>query len=422
METQPVSAEKARATFFRQSGWLMIAAIVAGGLGFCVHPLSKRVPEGQYSSFGMVLNLVSCLPSIAIQMVFAHQVAESLVKDRRRQVARMIRFTCLGIFVLWLIVAALVFVFRDAIVARWQLPDAMILWTTLGTVLVSLWVPIFGGILQGQQNFQWLGWATLVPGILRLGVAALLVLVFHGGANSMMLGALAGVGCGLLVAAWRTHDWWLGPGEKFEYGKMLRQTLPLLLGFWSCQFLFTSDVIFAKAFFKPGEVDPYTIAGTLGRGVQWLVLPMATVLFPKLVHSAAKSEKNDLLKVVLMGTAALSILGGLGLCFVGPLVIKIVSVPAWVEPARPLLPWYATAILFLALANVLANDLLARGRYKVVPFMVAIAVAYGFTLPYVLRNYSMKLETILQTLSVFNLLLLIVCVWAAFKKPADASR
>lgn len=419
MEATPARSEKQNATFFRQSGWLMFATIVAGGLAFCVHPLSKKVPDGQYASFGAVLNLVSCLPTIAIQMVFAHQVAEALVKDRRRQVASMIRQTCFWSFVLWAVAAVLVFVFRERIVARWQLPDATILWITLGAIFVSIWTPIFGGVLQGRQDFLWLGWATLSPGILRLGVAAVLVLVFHGGAASMMAGALAGVGFGMLIAMWRTRDWWLGPGEKFNYGSMLGRTIPLLLGFWSCQFLFTSDVMFAKAFFPGKEVDPYVIAGTLGRGVQWLVLPMAAVMFPKLVQSAAKSEKNNLLKLVLGGTAALSICGGIGLWLVGPHMIKIVGKPEWVEPARALLPWYAAAIVFLALANVLANDLLARGRFKVVPFMVAIAITYGFALPYVLKNVSLKLETILQTLTFFNFLLLVVCAWAAFGKKSS---
>ncbi len=415
------SPDGQHATFFRQSGWLMLATILQGGFTFCVHGLSKNVPSGEYSSFGAVLNLVSCLPTIAIQMIFAHQVAEAIVKNRQRQIASMVRQTCLWTFLLWAVAAVLVLSFQDRIVARWELPSTAILWITLGTILVVLWLPIFSGILQGRQDFLWLGWVTLTPGIIRFGLAAVLVLLFAGGATSMMVGALAGLGMGMIVAMWRSRDWWLAPGEKFDFAPMLGKAVPLLLGFWSCQFLFTSDVMFAKAFFKGKDVDPYVIAGTLGRGVQWLVLPMATVMFPKLVHSAAKSEKNNLLKLVFAGTAILSIVGGIGLWLFGPMVIRLVSDPAWVEPARPLLPWYAAAIVFLALANVLANDLLARGCFKVVPFMVLIAVTYGFTIPWMLNHVSLRLETILQTLTAFNFLLLLVCAWAAFGKKSQPS-
>jgi threonine/homoserine/homoserine lactone efflux protein len=68
----------------------------------------------------------------------------------------------------------------------------------------------------------------------------------------------------------------------------------------------------------------------------------------------------------------------------------------------------------LALANVLANDLLARGRFRVVPFMVALAAAYGLAIPYALNHFSMSLKTILQVLGVFNLLLLGICAWFSF--------
>ena len=50
----------------------------------------------------------------------------------------------------------------------------------------------------------------------------------------------------------------------------------------------------------------------------------------------------------------------------------------------------------------------------VVPVMVVIALAYGFTLPYVLNHYPGRLEVVLQTLTAYNFLLLIVCGWYAW--------
>ena len=64
----------------------------------------------------------------------------------------------------------------------------------------------------------------------------------------------------------------------------------------------------------------------------------------------------------------------------------------------------------LALANVMVNDLLARGRFGVVPWMVALAAGYGFTLPQMLDHFHSR-EVVLQTLGGFNLLLFGVCAW-----------
>jgi hypothetical protein len=54
---------------------------------------------------------------------------------------------------------------------------------------------------------------------------------------------------------------------------------------------------------------------------------------------------------------------------------------------------------------------MARGRYKIVPFLVVLAVGYGFALPYVLNHFPGRLVAVLQTLAVFNLMLLAVCAW-----------
>ena len=42
---------------------------------------------------------------------------------------------------------------------------------------------------------------------------------------------------------------------------------------------------------------------------------------------------------------------------------------------------------------------------------LALALAYGFTLPAMLNHYPGRLEVVLQTLGAFNLLLFGVCAW-----------
>jgi hypothetical protein len=141
-------------------------------------------------------------------------------------------------------------------------------------------------------------------------------------------------------------------------------------------------------------------------------------MFPKIVHASAKSEKSNLFGIVVLGTAALAIFGGLGLWLVGPTVVKIVYTSNYVAATTALLPWYAGAMVPLAMANVMVNDLLARGRFGVVPFMVLLAAGYGFTLPHMLDRYH-SLEAVLQTLGAFNLLLFGICavfVWGVNRK------
>jgi O-antigen/teichoic acid export membrane protein len=138
-------------------------------------------------------------------------------------------------------------------------------------------------------------------------------------------------------------------------------------------------------------------------------------MFPKIVHSEARSEKSNLLGMVLLGTAVLAAGGASGLWLLGPWIVKFVYTPAYVQVAASVLPWYAWAMVPLALANVLINNLLARSNFRVVPALAVLAAAYGVALAVVgrhagsLADPQAGLRMMLQTLGVFNLLLLAVC-------------
>src|SRR6266404_6117217 len=136
--------------------------------------------------------------------------------------------------------------------------------------------------------------------------------------------------------------------------------------------------MFVKSYFSPEDAGFYVSAGTLSRALLWLVTPLAAVMFPRIVHSAAKSEKTDLMRMVLIGTFVLAASGALGLSILGKWIVKFVFKESYVQTATSVLPWYAGAMVPLALANVLLNNLLARSSFKVVPALCVLAVAYAF--------------------------------------------
>ncbi|HTA94811.1 MAG TPA: hypothetical protein VK769_01675, partial [Verrucomicrobiae bacterium] len=117
----PTVDHKPHAAFFRQSGWLMIANIIAGLMAFAVHPLAKKISLAEYSIFGTMLMVTACIPTLPLQMVFAQQTAGALATSRERQLARMIRMGWLLTFVLWVIAALVILAFQNRIMARWEL-------------------------------------------------------------------------------------------------------------------------------------------------------------------------------------------------------------------------------------------------------------------------------------------------------------
>jgi O-antigen/teichoic acid export membrane protein len=419
----PTTPTAHHAAFFRQSGWLMIANIGGGAMMWAVHFLAKKTTAAEYGAFGVMLAVAMCVPNMPLQMVFAQQTAKALATNRERELAGMIRLAWLGTLGLALLVAIGALIWQANILTAWKLTSAAGLWITVAVVLFSLWLPMFTGVMQGQQNFFWMGWSNIVNAVGRLSVAAALVLLAGWGS----VGMVTGVGLGLAVAVgiciWQTRGLWGLQAQPFDWRELLSQIVPLMLGFGAVQFLFTADTMFVKAYFPEDEAGFYIGAGTLSRALLWLVLPLATVMFPKIVHSAARSEKSNLLGMVLAGTGLLAACGALGLTVLGPWIVRFVFTPSFVAIAAKVLPWYAWAMVPLSLANALVNNLLARSQFRIVPALVLVAVAYGVTLAMVGRHAGNLAEPVaglrlmLQTLGAFNLLLLAVCAWFTFRSP-----
>ena len=373
-EIPPMTQAKHRAAFFRQSGWMMISNVAGGALMWAVHFLSRPIGPEEYGVYTAFLAIAMCIPTIPLQMVMAHQTAQALPARKERELAGMIRQVWFGTFLLWLVGCVVVLIFQGTIIEHWKIANPAGLWITLLVVLMSLWLPIFSGVLQGQQNFLWLGWSMIFNAMGRLGVAALAVLVLGGYAAGMMTGVLVGLAVAVAIPLWQSKAIWLGPSLPFDWRSLLREVTPLLFGFGAFQFLFTADTMFAKSYFDKDMAGFYGSAGTLSRALMWLVGPLAAVMFPRIVHSAAKSEKTNLMGMVLLGTGILAVTGAIGLSVLGPWIIRFVSGEKYVQVASSLLPWYAGAMVPLALANVLLNNLLARSLFKLVPALCVLAL------------------------------------------------
>lgn len=415
----PPAADKG-GNFFRQSGWLMIANIAGGALMWGLHFLAKKLEQGEYGTFGALLTVLMVLPLMPLQMVLAQQTAKAIATGRQRQLAGMIRMMWLGTFLFWLLAMVVVFFQQDNILKLLQIKDSVGLWITLVACLFAAWLPIFCGVLQGQQNFLWLGWSMMLNGVGRLGLSVVAVFVLGGYAAGLLSGVLMGLIVGTAIAIWQTASLWRLPSERFDWRSLLRQVSPLLLGFGAFQFLFTADTMFVKSYFTAGQTDAYVGAGTLSRALIWLVGPLAAVMFPRIVHSAAKSEKTNLMRTVLLGTFVIAVLGVIGLCVVGPFVIRIIY-PGYAEQVIEVLPWYACTMIPLALANVLLNNLLAKGSFRIVPMLVVIALGYAFTL----TRYHESPIMVLKVMGGFNLLLLAAGAWFTHRDsiaPAQSDR
>ncbi len=412
-----------RLQFFRQSGWMLLATTLGGICMWAVHiPAQRFMPKPEYGVFVTMLQVMNLMliPAIGLQTVFAQQTAAATTDRCRRHLAFTVRRLLGAVLVLWLVGTVGAWVFRAELLTQWKIANPATLWLTLGVGLAMLWWPIFQGVLQGRQNFLWLGSLQMVNGVVRLAGVALIVALLGGGAAGAMVAVFIGFWVSVAVAAWPARDVLLGDAEPPVWRDWLRRVVPLTLGLGASQFMMAADQIVVQRVFSEEVTGVYSAAGIIGRALVFFTGPLMAVMFPKIVASAARDQRTDVLGQALGATALLGLLAAMACTLLPELPLRIISGTTYLESA-PLVPWFAWCMVPLTLSNVLIGSLLARQRYEAVPWLVLIAILYGGALTWradLVRTAepAVAFKHVVQTLGLFSTVLLAVAAWFAWRR------
>jgi O-antigen/teichoic acid export membrane protein len=423
-----MSGTSSKASFFKQGGWMVVATVGGGVFMSAVHPLVSKMPPDEYAIFYSLLRvfLLLGIPAGGLQTIFAQQTAASLDDRQARQLTGATRAVLRASFLIWLVLASFILMARSSIMDALQITHFAALGFTVLLGLPSLWMPVFKGLLQGRQNFAGLGWVLMLDGMCRFASIAVLVVILHGQSGSAMAGAFLGQVVAIIVGLWLTRDVWRGPCEPCEWRPWFRKVIPLTLGTAALLFMSNADVLFVQNAIR-NETALYSAGAMIGFALAQFILPLATVMFPKIVHSAARAEKSDALAMTLKSTALLGGLAALASTLLPELPLRILYFrnPAYFVTAAPLVPWFAWGILILSMAYVLVTNLLAREKFAIVPWLVVIALAYGATL-YGVRGSLVHMEPliafrrVIQILSVYSAVILLVSMrftWPRKQQP-----
>jgi O-antigen/teichoic acid export membrane protein len=403
-------------TFFKQSGWLVIATGTCGVFLMGVYPVFKRVPTAELGIYFSLLRVFTVLgiATVGLQIIMAQDAAAAITSEKREQLEATVQSVARGIGGLWALLAILCAIFHQQIAATLKVSNEAALWVTLFLVLAQLFLPFGQGLLQGAQNFAWLGWSIILNGVGRFAGIAIMVLMLKSHSTGALFGALLGLLAAAIIALWPSRELFTKARSGFKWTPWLRRVLPLTGGTGATLFLMNADVIFVQSHFAENIAPLYSAVATIGVGLVTFTAPMASVMFPKLVRSSVQATRSDSLRLALTGTA---VLGGIGAAICTfwpslPLRIMFFNRPdLW--PSAQLVPWFMWAMLPVTVANVLISNLLAKQRFKAVPWFVLLAVGYGLALSSYLRGmgnmeHFAAFKGVIFRLGIFSSLLLIV--------------
>ena len=382
-------SENSKASFLRQSGWMAIATAVGGAASFAAHIFAKDMPKEEYGGFTAMLQLLNliAIPAIGLQAVFAVKAAQRKSETDDFRMAREQWAITVVVLALALVVFIVARLKGDSLVTALSLPSWWVLALTLGAGVFALLMPMMFGVLQGRQNFLWLGWALLSLGVLRLAAMAGLIRLQNETAINGMIAVAGGyvLAFGIAVCTAKLPRLelaeWLPSVTRIDWRDLAKRFLPLSVGGGTVIFMMSVDMVVVQRYFDDAQTGYYAAAGMIGRALIFFVGPMVAVMFPKIVKSHAEQKPTDVLRFTLLLTAGLCAVAILLGVTVPDLPLRMVYDDSFLK-ATPLVPWFIAAMAPLALTAVLVNNILARCKSNNVYLLLGVPVIYGGILCY----------------------------------------
>jgi O-antigen/teichoic acid export membrane protein len=414
-------SSNSKLAFFRQSSWMVIATFVGGLFMAMVHTVARKMGSQEYSTFVSLLRLliIMSVPASALQTIFARQAAAVTTDHQEALLRATTRAILTWTFVIWLICGGAVLAGGRPLSRLLNVSNPAALYFTVVLVLTGLWVPLAKGLLQGKHLFGGLGWLQICDGVGRFSFMVLIVIGLGGKAAGGMFAAVVGQLFTVVLGAWLTRRLWrTRPAAPFRWRAWLRDALPLTFGLGTVLVMSSIDMIFVQGLFSDtGLTALYGGAMLTGFAIIQFIAPVALVMFARVAQNVARAERADSLGMTLAATVLFGCVAAIGCTVLPKLPLRLMyfgNREMW--EAAPLVPWFAWALLPLTVANVLVQNILARGRFQAVPWLVLVPAVYAACLCLQAQGLlAMKpfdaFIRVIQTLGGASLLLCAVAAW-----------
>ena len=405
---------KPRDPFEKQSLILIIAALFGHAGNYAYHVITGRLlSDNEYgllmALFGMV-NLV-LIPMSALSIALTRAVSGDLVRQQGAGIRTLCKRWTLYLSLTAIALLLPTFLCAELLKESYNLNRLAPLLLAALIPGLNLFLTLSGSLLQGMQKFKGLAFRGASLFIFRaLLVGACLLLGWRAAGWALLahlLGMLValGISLGFIFHALPKTAPKNAPATK----PILQQTLgaiPILLAFST---LMTADVILARYFFAPGLSGQFAQSATLGRMILWLPLPIAQVMFPKVVRDSQPTPAQFQTLKKALGYTLLFILAALGTAWVfADLGLQLVYGIS--NPPPEQIAWLRGTALAMGLLGpvyLLLQYELARGKIRRMLPLCFFAPAF----PLLTHFYHQNPGDLIHILIGLNSLALLSALW-----------
>ena len=363
--------------------------------------------------YGVLMAMLSSvltvwMPMMSLQNTFAHFTEHFRQEGRLEDVRMLISRWSVRLLIIAVGVFMCVLFGREHISGFFNIENAWLVVASTTCIVPALLLPVFVGVFQGAQKFVWMCAGAQGWGLVRLAVAALLMATAAPLAINGVLSHYMGLVGSLVIGIWGVA---LLLRETQECDKSNTETgcdryfVLSFAGLLSFAVLMYADMVLVKHFFTAAnQYGNYARASTIARSIVFLVLPITSAMFPKVVsrYGGTSAQRRTFVKALVLcaGLVASAVL----MCgLLGGLMLRILFKVAAPDPELILLiRVLALAMSPLGLAFALMNFEMAQNRFLCVLPVAGCAVLYVGGV-FVFHGSLMQVIAVLATAGVLSL-------------------
>lgn len=360
----------------------------------------------EYSDFAAAVSLATLL-AVALgaltpitSILSARYVADGQPARVRGLVRKLLRIVLAGAVLLF----AISIVAGPYIARGLQLRSAGVLSAAILVYAGIAAASVIRAALRGSQRYGAYGSGVVAEAAVRLAAGVALLLIAKAAVLAVLpyaIGTFVASVVGLRVL--RSLDPESQPVALSEVTALLGPTALLVVSMAVFQNI---DVLLVKRFFSAGEAGVYGAAAGLARTMSLLLMPLETLLLPRLSYLVQRRE--DAVRPMAKLTMLFLLFAAVPLLLfwlVPRLIVTMVFGTAY-ESAAPLLLPLAAAVLLLYLTYVAGQALISVGRPGPA-YAFAVAVAVEVTLVTLFHQSLLQVAAILVMTRAATLLIVL---------------
>ena len=387
---------------------LIIGTFIFNILNYLFHfSMARMLGPTDYGVLASLFAIIYffSIPTETIQTTIARYTA---VFNARKETGKIKSLMRRSIKKAWIfgIVGILIFL----IITPW-IKDFLKLDSIFSLILLSLLIlpailsPVVRGVMQGIKKFTLFGINSCTEGLIKLGLAVLLV--FLGFRVNGAIGAvIAASFIAFLAAFYFLKDIVDKKEEYFDGKEVYKYSLPVFIAIICITFMYSIDVILAKHFFSEHDAGLYAVASMLGKMIFFALNPIAKVMFPIVSERKEKKEeyKHILNKALIVVGIISTIITVLYYLF-PQLIISVLFGQQYLE-TQGIIGYLGLAFAFMTLSYTLIFYNLSLRKNKVVWILPVFIVLEIVLLS--LFNSSLAQFSVMFSVANFIILLFLI--------------